>query len=233
MIATPLPVSTAAEAIRVVRALGAHRYVAGRLVVIHALAFDALDTAERAAPLAEAIDWARTVLGDSDVETASKDERLFRKASMDELASVLEGFWTPGSCADRVHTRLMDRLQALELEVGGHTPFDEEAEEDVHPVLIDAGWELHPLATLDPERHKGAIQAFDEPILFSAARFEEENSIPPQRHLQELPLLGCVELLRGVDPDGTLLEPLVLWTEGNDTYHDYVLRGVLRAAKVG
>jgi hypothetical protein len=29
-----------------------------------------------------------------------------------------------------------------------------------------------------------------------------------------------------------LIEPLVLWTEGNDVYQDYVLRGALRAAKV-
>jgi hypothetical protein len=233
MIARPLPVAMAADAIRVVRALGAHRYVAGQVVLIHALAFDALDVPEFLPPLAEAIGWARAVLADPDVDPASKDERLVRKASLDECASVLEGFWTPGSRADRVHARLMSRLESLDLEVGVHVPFDEQAEEYVHPVLIDAGCELHPLAVLDPERHRGAIQAFDEHILFSAACFEEESAIPPQPHLQELPMFGAVELLRGVDPDGALLEPLVLWTEGNDTYQDYVLRGVLRAARVG
>lgn len=233
MIARPLPVSTAVEAVRVVRALGAHRYVAGRLVLVHALAFDALDVPELPGPLADAVAWARAILSEPEVDAASKDERLFRVASTEELASLLEAFWDRGSGGDRVHTRLMNRLHALDLEVGSHTPFDEAAEDDLHPVLVDAGWELVSLLALDPVRHKGAIHAFDEPILFEAARFEEESAIPQQRHLQELPLLGAVELLRGVDSDGALIEPLVLWTEGNGTYHDYVLRGVLRAAKVG
>jgi len=227
-----LPASTAAEAIRVARALGAHRYVAGRLVLVHALAFDALAGLEALTALKEALLWARRVLEDPDVDAASKDERLFRAASVDELVLVLESFWTPGQGADRVHERLMDSLARLELRAGHHAPFDEVGEDDIHPVLIDAGWELHPLSALDPEKHKGAIQAFGEPILFEAARFEEENAIPPPRTLQELPAIGAVELLRGVDGDGSLIEPLVLWTEGDATYHDYVIRGVLRAAKV-
>jgi hypothetical protein len=232
VIARPLPVSAAAAAIRLVRALGAHRYVAGRLVVVHALAFDAVDVPGAENPPAEAIQWAKRVLADPDVDAASRDERLFRAASPDEVTAVLEAFWTPGARADRVHHRLMTRLESLDLDVGTHAPFDEGAEDDLHPCLVDAGWELHPLASLDPERHKGAIEAFDEHILFESARFEEENAIPPIRHLQELPAFGPVELLRGVDPDGMLIEPLDLWTEGNDVYQDYVLRGALRAAKV-
>jgi len=238
VLARPLPVETAEEAIRLVRALGGHRYVAGRLVVVHALAFDAIDVGpdaqgEVGPAIEEALAWARGVLADPDIDAASKDPRLFRPASPDEVTRVLEGFWTPGARADQVHERLMSRLEALGLEPGAHTPFDEDAEDDVHPCLVDAGWELHPLSALDPERHKGAIDAFDEPILFEAARFEEENAIPRLRHLQELPAFGPVELLRGVDPDGVLIEPLVLWTEGNEAYQDYVLRGAVRAAKVG
>jgi hypothetical protein len=232
LIARPLPLSTAGSAIRLVRALGAHRYVAGRLIVVHALAFDAVHPPGSDTPLVEAVAWAAKVLADPDIDAASKDERLFRAASPDEVTTVLEAFWTPGKRADEVHERLMTRLESLELDVGTHPPFDADVEDDVHPCLIDAGWELHPLASLDPEKHRGAIEAFDEPILFEAARFEEENAIPPLRYLQELPAFGPVELLRGVDPDGNLLEPLVLWTEGNDVYQDYVLRGALRAAKV-
>ena len=233
MIATPLPISTAQEAIRVARALGGHRYVAGRLVMVHALAIDAQDVPEPSSTLTEALVWARGVLADPDVDAASKDPRLFRSAAPDEFSAVLAGFWTPGERGDRVHERLMGKLQALGLPLGTHAPFDEAEEDEIHPVLVDAGWELHPLSALDPERHKGAIDAFDEPILFEAARFEEENAIPSIKHLQELPVFGAVELLRGVDPDGALLWPLVLWSEGNPTYLDYVLRGVLRAAKVG
>ena len=78
MLATPLPVSTAAEAIRVARALGAHRYVAGRLVLVHAFAFDALAVAGTSPALEEAMGWAREVLGNADIEADSKDERLLR-----------------------------------------------------------------------------------------------------------------------------------------------------------
>ena len=232
MIATPLPVETAEEALRVARALGGHRYVAGQLVLVHALAFDALDGPDSPPALAEAIAWARTVLADVEVDAASRDPRLQRAASTEEWTAVLAAFWTPGDAGDRVHERLLSRLGVLDLSPGTHDPFDEAEEDEVHPVLIDAGWELHPLSALDPERHKGAIQAYDEPILFEAARFEEESAIPQRRHLQELPVLGAVELLRGVDTDGDLRAPLVLWTEGDATYHDYVVRGVLRAAKI-
>jgi len=233
LIATDLPVENAADALRIARALGAHRYVAGRLVLVHALAFDALDGPGAPPALDEAIAWARTVLTDREIDAASKDPRLHRAASTDEWVAVLGAFWTPGDACDRVQERLLTRLAALDLAPGTHAPFDEGEEDDVHPVLIDAGWELVPLSALDPARHRGAMEAYDEPILFEAARFEEESSIPPIRHLQELPVFGAVELLRGVDPDGALLEPLVLWTEGDATYHDYVIRGVLRAARVG
>jgi hypothetical protein len=44
--------------------------------------------------------------------------------------------------------------------------------------------------------------------------------------------MGPVELLAGVDDEGKLRAPFTLWSEGNETYLDYVLRGVLRAAKI-
>ena len=41
-----------------------------------------------------------------------------------------------------------------------------------------------------------------------------------------------MELLRGVDDEGRLAEPLVVWADGDETYLDYVVRGVRRAAKL-
>jgi hypothetical protein len=120
----------------------------------------------------------------------------------------------------------------LGLDVPLHDPFDERVEDEIHPVLVDAGWELLPLTELDPVRHRGVIEAYDEPILFEAARFEEESAIPPRVTLQELPVLGLVELLRGVDADGELAEPFVLWVDGDATYHDYVIRGARKAARL-
>ena len=48
------------------------------------------------------------------------------------------------------------------------------------PVLVDAGWELLPLSARSiPERHKGAIGAFEDALAFDVAKFEEENALPP------------------------------------------------------
>jgi len=237
MLARPLPCRTGADAHRVVRALGSHRYVSGRLHSIHALAFDAVAAAHSDATLpvavADACRWAAATLADSSIEHDSKDPLLFREATAEELLAVLEAFWVPGPWTDRTHDRLIARFHTLGLDVPLHDPFDEAFEDDMHPVLVDAGWELFALRELDSVRHRGVIEAYGEPILYEAARFEEENAIPPLVPLQELPALGLVELVRGVDAGGDLIEPLVLWTDGDETYQDYLLRGILKAAKIG
>ena len=218
MQARELPVVTVDEAKRVVRALGKHRYVAGRCHFVHALAAatDERDESDLAR-------WARGVLADETVDKASRDERLVRRATEEEVCSVLSAFW--GESAVAARDVLLERLERFDVDVA----FSEE--DDVFPLLVDAGWELLPLAELDAERHRGAIEAFGEPILFEAARFEEQEHLPPAVHLQELDALGVSELLRGAI-GGELVSPLTLWLSGNETYQDYVVRGVLRAAKV-
>lgn len=220
MKAVSLGATRAEEVIRVVRALGAHRYVAGRLHLVHALAAEAI--------AGEVARWARAVIEDASVDKASRDERLWRRCSEAEVAAVLEAFWLGGA-----GDRLMERLASYQIAMGGHEPFDESAEDEMHPVLIDAGWELLPLGKLDAQKHAGAIGAFGEAIAFESAKFEEETAIPAVMHLYELPAMGAVELLRGVDGGGALIAaPLVVWAQGNETYVDYVMRGVRRAAKL-
>jgi len=215
---------TGAELVRFVRTLGKHRYLAGRTHHVHAFAIEA---AASDPGLAEAAEWADGVL-DGGIELASKDPRLVRTVTDAELALVLAAFWEgDGTAAARLRTRLA--------EVGAEwdeteEPFDESREEDLFPVLVDAGWELLPLAHLDPERHKGAIQSFDD---FEVAKFEEDCAIPPLVTLHELPLLGPVDLLAAIDPRTEQIRaPFVLWQEGHPTYLDYVLRGVLKVAKL-
>jgi hypothetical protein len=230
---TPHPLGAAEvdQALRAVRALGGHRYVAGRLHLVHALAI-ASTRDDAGGALREARGWAAGVLDAPGVDPASRDEALWRRASDAELGAVLDAFWTPGPRADAARDALLDLLEAHELRLGRHEPFDETAEEDIHPLLVDAGWELQPLAGLDPVRHAGGIAAFGPALAFEAARFEEETAIPPTPTLYELPAMGPVELLRGADADGALAEPLVVWAQGNPVYLDYVLRGVRRAAKL-
>jgi hypothetical protein len=236
MIGFELENRTAEELLRFVRTLGQHRYVASRLHMVHAFAIDA---AAAAAPdssdLGDAAAWAKRALGSGGaIDLASKDERLFRRATDAEVVSVLNAFW--GSNPEPARKKLEARLREIDAPdlpasaADAITPFDESREEDVFPVLIDAGWELLPLAQLDFARHKGAIQAFDD---FEVARFEDETRVPSVVTLHELPIFGAVELLHAFDAETNISRaPFVLWQEGNATYLDYVLRGILRASKL-
>ncbi|MEA2753380.1 MAG: hypothetical protein QOI41_7523 [Myxococcales bacterium] len=226
------------QLVRFVRALGQHRYVASRLHLVHAFAIEAACGAYDATPaaLAEAKAWAAGVLGDAEIDRGSKDERLYRRVTDAELVAVLGAFWSAGEARERASLALAARL----VEIGAEPPdldaipFDESSEDEMFPVLVDAGWELLPLSALDAERHKGAMAAFDDDdgLSFEVAKFEEENAIPPPVTLHELPALGALELLAAFDDEGAARAPFVLWTSGHETYVDYVLRGVLKVAKI-
>lgn len=225
---------TSPELVRFIKTLGQHRYVASRLHLIHAFAIEAASigaTDEDNKTLEEAAGWAHRVLDASGIiDLASKDERLYRRATDAELVAVLSTFWARG--AEAANAKLTDRLSSIGASVPdlASLPFAEEREEDVFPVLVDAGWELIPLAQLDAVRHKGAIAAFDD---FEVARFEEETHVPSIVTLHELPVFGAVELLAAFDEaTGETRAPFVLWQQGNETYLDYVLRGILRASKL-
>ncbi len=233
MYALDIPVRTAEDAGRLVRALGSHRYVSSRLHLVHAFAIEAAASAGGATGIAldAARGWATATLENAEIDIASRDPRLYRASTDAELAAVLEAFWSPAT-APAARSRLDAWLTRAELPVTARAPFDEADEEEIHPLLVDAGWELLPLASLDAERHKGVIGAFGEAIDFEAAKFEEESAIPKVVYLHELPAMGPVELLHGADDDGALDDGLTVWASGHDTYHDYLLRGVCRAAKL-
>jgi hypothetical protein len=223
-----LPATTGDEAARVVRSLGAHRYVAGRLLLVHAFVFDAMED-DATDDTTEARAWAQDVLADSQVDKGSRDERLWRRATEKEIAAALTQFWSKGAIGTRARQRLSNLLASHQIAIDDGEPFDEAREDDMFPVLIDAGWELLALAAFDPERHRGAIDAFED---FAIAKFDEESVTDPSPYLHELPALGAAELLRGTDDAGDLKEPFVVYCEGPDAYHDYLLRGVVRAAKL-
>lgn len=227
--------------VRVVRALGQHRYVAGRLHLVHAFAVEAAcesDDPAVLAALAEAKSWAAGVLASPSIDRASKDERLHRRATDAELVAVLSAFWVPGEGRERASLRLAERLASIDVAPPdpSQLPFDETREEDLFPVLVDAGWELLALAELDPERHKGVIGAFaeagDPELSFEIAKFEEESAEARDAALEELPAMGAVELLAAIDAEGNARAPFVVWTSGHEIYVDYLLRGVRRAAKL-
>ncbi|MFO0678253.1 MAG: hypothetical protein U0169_17080 [Polyangiaceae bacterium] len=228
-----LPVTTSEEAARVVRALGSHRYVAGRLHLVHAILVDAVrDAVAREPDLAPACTRATDVLGIPGLDRASRDERLHLRCDEKELAAILRVVWSTSDEGARARERVHAFMKTEGLPFADHGAFAEEGEGDLHPIFVDAGWELVRLASLDPERHRGAIDAFGDALAFDVARFEEESAIPPVPYLQELSAFGARELVEGTDGDGRLVAPFTVWTEGPATLHDYVLRGVLRAAKL-
>ncbi|MBX3185458.1 MAG: hypothetical protein KF819_00530 [Labilithrix sp.] len=234
MIGIEIEARTGDELVRVVRALGRHRYVASRLHLVHAFAVEAACASGDDPALEEAKAWAAAVLSDPAIDRGSKDERLHRRATDAELAAIVAAFWESGDRREGAANALADRLTEIGVEPpdAARLPFDESGEEDVFPLLVDAGWELVPIAKLDPERHRGAFEAFEDQLAFEVARFEEENAAPPLVTLHEMPVLGALELIGALDADGVLRAPFVLWTSGNETYVDYVLRGVTRAAKI-
>jgi hypothetical protein len=232
LLARELPARTPEEVARLIRALGSHRYIAGRLLLVHAFVFDAAGPFA-GGDLEGARAWAEGVLGSAKIDRGSRDERLWRAATERELGAALAVLWNDDDAGAQARATLEARLDAIgvPLPANAASIFDENAEDDIFPVLVDAGWELLPLASLDPDRHRGAIEAFGERFAFDCAKFEEENAVPAQATLQELPLIGPAELLYGAE-HAILRAPLDLWTSGNETYQDYVLRGVLRAAKL-
>lgn len=237
MIAIDLGVERVDQVLRLVHALGAHRYVAGRLHLVHALAAASVGD-DAGSTLGDAREWALATIeghtgsGESGIDVASRDERLWRRSSDREVAAVLDAFWTPGARSRVARETLRDLLERHGLPTNDHLPFDPAAESTIHPMVIDAGWEFFGLRELDPDRHKGAIAAFGARVAFDSARLEEATASAAAPHLCELPALGAAELLGGADADGALTQPFVVWAQGNETYLDYVFRGVQRAARL-
>ncbi len=217
-------------AARLVRALGSHRYVASRLHLVHAFAFVACEGSQG---LDDASSWARRVLESGVIEIGSRDERLWRSSTEAEMASVLATFWGLGAARQKAHSELRNCLDRIGENIATRDLFSPVDEDAIFPLLVDSGWELVPLASFDRERHKGVIAAYGEPILFEAARFDEESAVPALVYQVELPAMGAHELLSSTNERGEFVDPwLPLWIDVPSIYASYILRGVARAAKI-
>jgi hypothetical protein len=142
------------------------------------------------------------------------DATALVRVSDAELIAVLRAALCPGEARDRI-------LAAWPEPAGDDALLFDEAREATTAPLIDAGWELLGKRELDPERHRGVVS------LAEYATWSEDEVV-----LQELGLFGLREL-RSITDGAALREAPPLWLQGPEFYHEYILTGVARAAKLG
>lgn len=211
-------VDAADAAGRLIRALGKHRYVKEVDHRLHYLVDAAL--VDRPAFKQKSDAFADLCAQNPDIELGSRDPRLWRAATADEIAEVLEAFWAPD--ADELRGRLAELFAHAGLAAPAQAAFEQNPEEPQHPELVLLDWVLHPIDALDAERHEGVLNALEE---------SDEAYHPSEPIYQEGPSLGLRELCEGTE-DGVLVADFLIWSDGPYAYANYVFRGASRAAKL-
>jgi hypothetical protein len=208
------------EVARLLRAMEKHRYL---LEVDHRLHFS-VDIALSDKPhfLAHATKFTALCEKNPDLNRASRDPRLWRKATSEEVIDVLTAFWGPSDEAEPRRERLFDLFKEIGLPIGDHEPFESDPERPPFPELVMLDWTLLPVDQLDTEKHAGALAALET---------ETDDYQPSEPIYQEGPAITIVELCDGA-PFGILAEDISFWSEGPYAYADYVFRGVSKAAKL-
>ena len=208
------------EVTRLVRALSKHRYVQEVDLRLHWSVDRALAHIPSFARHAEAFEAFRK--RDPELDPASRDPRLWREASLDDVVTALTTFWTPGPESDGARERLLLTLLAEGLPPADHEPFESDPDEPPHPELVLLDWVVYAVEDLDPERHAGALRALED----SGDEIEPSEPI-----YQEGPVISSVELTHGA-VDGVLTADFSVWSDGPYHYSDYVFRGAAKSAKL-
>lgn len=210
-------VRNAEEAARLVRALGKHRYVKESDHRLHYLVDAALS--DRPAFKARSDAFVTMSAANPELDLGSRDPRLWRAATADEIAEVLLAFWSDD---DVPRQRLRDLFAHAGFTEPASEAFEASPEEPPHPELVYVDWVLHPVDALDAERHEGVLNALAE---------TDEAYHPSEPIFQEGPTLALRELCEGTE-DGELVADFLVWSDGPYAYADYVFRGASRAAKL-
>ena len=156
-----------------------------------------------------------------DLDLLSRDPRLWRPLTLDELGAVLGYFWQPETQA-RAAQALLRVMQQAGFELMQHPPLASAADDPPHPELLLLDWVFLPVDQLDSQRHAGALRAMED-------SGEEIN--PSEPVYVEGPTLSSVELTAAA-PAGQLVADPIFWADGPYPYLDYVFRGVRRGAKL-
>ncbi len=225
MLAWGIPAPEEGDWARFVRALGKNRYV---VEVDHRVHF-AVDRAlasladkpllpdapeRRFREAANELEQARGA--DPSLDLASRDPRLWRPITADELAVVFRAFWHSAERA--AHRAALRRaFDEAGLAPPAHEAWQSDPDELPFPELLRLDWVLLAVDELDPERHAGALSAMED------SGDEAQPGVPLYA---EGPTLTLAELT--ADPPSEIL----VWCDGPYTYADYLLRGVAKAAKL-
>ena len=220
MFAWSFSARTIEEVASLLRAMSRHRYLREAEFSVHWTVDEALADDPRFAEHAARFRERRSQ--EADLDVTSRDPTLFRKVSLDDIIATLGLFWNPEPPAARASERLRRTLESSEMALATHEPFQADPEDPPHPELILLDWELFPIDELDSERHAGALRALE-------LMGEEVNVSAPV--YQEAVTLAYPELSSG-SPRGVLPTDFLIWSDGDYSYVDYVLRGVAKAAKL-
>lgn len=227
MRAWEIPARTPDELARFVRALSKNRYVREVDHRVHALVDRALAPLAARAALPEAPErrfaqhaatQGTTLAG---VALGSRDPRLWRPATLDELGALFRAFWADGE-AGAFAARLEAELARAGLPLPCHPPFQPDPDDTPHPELVVLDWALLPVEELSTEAHAGALAAMED---------DGEEVSPSEPLWIEGPYLTPAELLLSF-PDGGVPGEFLVWCDGPYAYADYVLRGAAKAAKL-
>jgi hypothetical protein len=220
MLAWSFSARTLDEVASLLRAMGRHRYVRETSHAIHWTVDQALSDRPTFAARAAAFEARRA--REPALDVTSRDPSLWAYADTEVIIEALAVFWTKGDESAQAKARLREILQASELGVADHAPFQADPEEPPHPELIFLDWEFFSIDELDPERHEGALRALE-------LAGEEVNVSSPV--YQEGVCLAYPELALGA-LQGVLPIDLLIWSDGAYSYVDYVFRGVAKAARL-
>lgn len=208
------------EVARLLRCMGKHRYLVETDHRIHFTVDRALRDLPAFKTHAEAFD--KLLAQAPDLDPRSRDPRLHRSATVEDVIGALTAFWAPGDEAIGRREGLVGIFQELDLPIAEHDPFQSDAESPPFPELILLDWVLLPIDQLDPERHAGVLSALEG---------STDEVHPSEPIFQEGPAFSIVELCDGA-PMGILDDDLFIWSDGPYEYADYVFRGVSKAAKL-